>query len=174
MFIRVDVYKLPAGIYVLTLILIISIHHLNFMRMLQKTIYVLLAFALLLLGGCRDSDDSSSLEPSQRILGKWKEIARWNDYNPKLTPSGTVSEFLPDGTYYGPLGFFLGRTDGEPTYYRIESDSLYLEKDEQYEYGYQIYRYTFTDNNQLFLDHIHGMIPYSTGTPTFHIFKRIK
>ncbi|MDR2118164.1 MAG: hypothetical protein LBP25_01315 [Tannerellaceae bacterium] len=141
---------------------------------MKRLLFILCA--LLLLVGCGDNSEADGgtvtiAEPSQRILGKWKEIARWNDYNPKLTPNETVIEFLPDRTYYGPFGFYLGRTDGEPSYYRIESDSLYLERKEQ---PGQIYRCIFTDNNQFFVEHVHGYATYSMLTPKFHIFKRIK
>jgi hypothetical protein len=136
---------------------------------MKQILFIL--FALLLAGGCKDSDDSSSLEPSQRILGKWKEIARGNDRYPELTPNGTIIEFLPDGTYHGPFGFHSGMVDDDPIYYRMESDSLYLEKEEQ---SMHIYRYTFTGSNQFFAEHIHGMVPYSMDTPSFHTFKRIK
>jgi hypothetical protein len=94
--------------------------------MLQKTIYVLLAFALLLLGGCKESDDNSRMEVSpEPFLGQWQEIARGNETYPELTPDGHVIEFLKDGTMppktYHSAAWIAGReeTDHYPGGYRV-------------------------------------------------------
>jgi hypothetical protein len=175
MFIRVDVYKLPAGVYVLTLILIISIHHLNFMRMLQKTIYVLLAFALLTPGGCKDSDDNSHVEVTPELfLGQWKEIARGNETYSELTPDGHVIEFLPDGTMpqktYHSAAWIAGREKTD--HYRVDTEFLHLNSDSTD--NKYIYRYSFTGTNTLRLDLIYGMRTLLMDIPTFNIYKRIK
>jgi hypothetical protein len=175
MFIRVDAYKLPAGVYALTLILIISINHLNFMRMLQKTIYVLLALALLLLGGCKDSDNNSRMEVSpEPFLGQWQEIARGNETYPELTPDGHVIEFLEDGTMPKKTYHSATRiTDREETdRYRVDAEFLYLNSGKQdTEYTY---RYSFIGTDTLRLDLIYGIRTLSPGTPTFNIYERIK
>jgi hypothetical protein len=175
MSIDVDVYKLPAGIYVLTLILISSINHLNFMRMLQKTIYVLLAFALLLAGGCKESDDNSRMEVSpEPFLGQWQEIARGNETYPELTPDGHVIEFLEDGTMpkktYHSAAWIEGRE--ETDHYRLDTEFLYLNSDNTD--NKYIYRYSFTGTNTLRLDLIYGNTLKSMGIPTFNIYERIK
>jgi hypothetical protein len=146
--------------------------------MQQKTIYLLLACALLLLVGCGDNSEADGgtvtiSDPSQHIQGKWQDIARGNDMYPELTPSEMSIEFLSDGTYHGPYGFQDDRNDGEPSYYRIASDSLYMYR-EQGSSDLYIYRYLFIGNNQLLVNYIQGVILKTMHIPKFHIFKRIK
>jgi hypothetical protein len=141
------------------------------MKTFLKT-FLLFAFALALMSGCKD-DSEDMRAPAELILGQWQEIARGNSMNPELTPNGLTIEFLPDGTYYGPYGFHRGAS--MTAHYRLEGDSLYLyDPDvEMSPYAY-IYRYTFPGKKQLRADHIYGDITFSGGTPTFHIYERIK
>ncbi|MDR1344352.1 MAG: hypothetical protein LBJ39_03265, partial [Tannerellaceae bacterium] len=130
-------------------------------------------FLILLLSvaaGC-SKDDDDNRPPSERILGKWQEVACWNEYYPELTPRFYTIEFLPDGTYYGPYGLYGGPDDGGQTQYRIASDSLCFKREGYSDY---IYRYTFKDKSHMLVEGIYGMIPYTMNTPTFHIFERIK
>jgi hypothetical protein len=147
----------------------------------MKTFHLFIAFALLIAAGCKDSDSEKEdslvaiQDPSQHILGKWREIACGNSYYPELTPTYHVFhtvEFLPDGIYYGPYGFHRGQDDGKSSHYRIESDSLYLVRES--DSNVYIYRYLFTGKNQLLADYIYGGIEKTMTTPSFHIFERIK
>ncbi|MDR2118163.1 MAG: hypothetical protein LBP25_01310 [Tannerellaceae bacterium] len=139
--------------------------------MLQKTIYLLLAFALLLAGGCKDNNEEM-LKYQQPFLGQWQEIARGNETFPELTPDGHVIEFLTDGTMPGgtyhsrfPSG---NRTDN----YRVDAGSLYLNSGKPRD-GYT-YRYSFAGPDTLRLDLIYGMRTLSTDTPIFNIYERLK
>jgi hypothetical protein len=136
----------------------------------MKTIHLILVFTLIAIGGCKDNDKETT-DPSQLIVGKWMEIARGNSYssNPILDPTYQTIEFLADGTYNGPYGFYSGVSD--QAVYRIEADSLTLSKEGHSIY---VYRYAFTGKDLFRADGIHGTVPYSLATPTFHIYKRIK
>jgi hypothetical protein len=138
----------------------------------NKLLFLILL--LLVTAGCsKDDDDNRS--PSERILGKWQEIACGNEYYPELSSTYHVFqtiEFLPDGTYNGSLVLSLSWDDGVPSQYRIASDSLHLKR-EGYHDDY-IYRYIFTGKDRLFVEHIYGQVHMLFTTPSFHIFKRIK
>ncbi|MDR2118165.1 MAG: hypothetical protein LBP25_01320 [Tannerellaceae bacterium] len=136
--------------------------------MQQKTIYVLLAFALLLAGGCKD-DSEEMLKYQQPFLGQWQEIARGNDYYPELTPDdGHIIEFLPDGTYQAVWG-----NGGVSTrHYRVDAECVYYDNGTR-PYGH-IDRYSFTGTDTLRLDYVDGAITMSMATPTFNIYKRLK
>jgi hypothetical protein len=153
----------------------------------MKRIFFILFALLLLAAGCKDDDSEDvddslwlQMEPSERILGKWQEIARWNDAYPgppglTLTPSDSAIEFLPDGTYRGPYGLhYYNRRDKEPALYRIASDSLYLYREPDPDDHFYIYRYTFTDKNHLTADYLHGGVEKSMDVPKFHIYERLK
>jgi hypothetical protein len=141
------------------------------MKKLISILFVLLSFfALLIPTGCGDNNDEdlSLLEPAQRILGKWQEIARGNDMFPELEPDGHVIEFLADGTYHA----FLISGDVSTRSYRIDAEFVYY--DGGTPPGGHTYRYSFTGTDTLRLDYVSGNKTDSTGTPRFNIFKRIK
>jgi hypothetical protein len=139
------------------------------MRMQQKTIYLLLlAFALLTPGGCKD-DKEEMLKYQQPFLGQWQEIARGNDMLPELTPdTGHIIEFLPDGTYQAVWGSGGGTT----RHYRVDAEFVYLDSGK--DPGGHTDRYSFTGTDTLRLDYVDGAIADSPGTPTFNIYKRLK
>jgi hypothetical protein len=145
------------------------------MRMLQKTIYLLLlAFALLTPGGCKESDDNSHVEVTPELfLGQWKEIARGNETYPELTPDGHVIEFLEDGTMPQKTYHSATRRTGreEIDHYRVDTEFLHLNSDSTD--NKYIYRYSFTGTNTLRLDLIYGSTLKSMGIPTFNIYKRL-
>jgi hypothetical protein len=137
--------------------------------MQQKTIYILLALAFLLAGGCKDSDDNSHVEVTPELfLGKWQEIARGNETYPELTPDGHVIEFLEDGTYHR----FLNDGNVLTRSYRVDAEFVY------YDYGTKPYghidRYSFSSTNRLRLDYVDGPKTATMQTPDFYIYKRIK
>jgi hypothetical protein len=139
--------------------------------MQRKAFYLIpLFFALLIPTGCGDNNDEdlSLLEPAQRILGKWQEIARGNDTFPELEPDGRIIEFLPDGTYH----CFLSNGEVATRSYQIDDEFVYYDGGKGP--GGHTYRYSFTGTNTLRLDYITGVIEASMQTPTFRIFKRIK
>ena len=132
-------------------------------------------------GAKSENDDplGPRMEPAERILGKWQEVARGNDVypgfppGPVLTPSDSVVEFLPDGTYRGPYGLHhYNRRDKEPALYRMASDSLYLYREADTDDSFYIYRYLFTGNDQLAAVYLHGGIEKSMNVPKFHIYER--
>jgi hypothetical protein len=134
---------------------------------MKQILFIL--FALLLLGGCKESDDNSRIEVSpEPFLGQWQEIARGNETYPELTPDGHVIEFLTDGTYYK----FLNNGDVLIKSYRVDAEFLYLDSGKpDMEYTY---RYSFTGTNTLRLDIVYGIVQESMGTPRFNIYERIK
>jgi hypothetical protein len=134
---------------------------------MKQILFIL--FALLLAGGCKDSDDNSHVEVTPELfLGQWKEIARGNETYPELTPDGHVIEFLPDGTYHR----FLNSGDVLTRSYRVDAEFLYLDSGTIPD-GHT-YRYSFTGTDTLRLDYVDGAIELSMGTPEFHIYERIK
>ncbi|MDR2810848.1 MAG: hypothetical protein LBB84_09905 [Tannerellaceae bacterium] len=143
--------------------------------MRTHSIYFILLFALLSLGGCADKNSEEEeniegiLEPSQRILGQWQEIACGNEYNPELPPTSQTIEFFSGGTYYGAYGFHNGWNVGKADY-QIASDSLILSREGS---RIHIYRYIFIGKKQLLVDHIYGDVPYVMTIPKYHIFERI-
>jgi hypothetical protein len=140
---------------------------------MKQILFIL--FALLLAGGCKESDNNSRMEVSpEPFLGQWQEIARGNETYPELTPDGHVIEFLEDGTMpqktYHSAAWIEGRE--ETDHYRLDTEFLYLSSGmpgEEY-----TYRYRFTGTDTLRLDCVRGMVHYSMGTPTFNIYERIK
>ena len=147
---------------------------------MNKVIYLITLFLLLLAAGCKDDNEAEDglgpqIDPSERILGKWQEISYGNSYYPEIPseygrPYYTI-EFLPDGTYYGPYGLYHSIIDGEATHYRLESDSLTLYREGLSPY---IYRYIFTGNDRFLASAVYGFTGYTMLSPTFHIFERIK
>jgi hypothetical protein len=136
----------------------------------MKTLYLFFALALFLPEECRDyhdGGDTGASDPSQLILGQWKEIARGNDTYPELEPDGHIIEFLPDGTYHA----FWSNGNESTRRYETDVKFLYLDKGDIYEH---IYRYTFTGTDTLRLDYVYGDIEMSMGTPQFNIYKQIK
>ncbi|MDR1500805.1 MAG: hypothetical protein LBI58_07490 [Tannerellaceae bacterium] len=130
-----------------------------------------LFFVLMLLVAAAGCSDDDHRPPQERILGKWQEVACWNDYFPELTPRFYTIEFLPDGTYHGPYGLYSSSDDGGQTQYRIASDSLCFKREGYSDY---IYRYTFKDKSHMLVEAIYGMIPYTMDVRTSHIFERVK
>jgi hypothetical protein len=135
----------------------------------MKPIHLFLAFALLTAAGCKDS-----LDPSQQILGKWQEIARGNEMFPELEPDGHIIEFLPDGTMPGGTYHSIVMRDSQTESYRLDADFLYLGSG-KYPDGY-IYKYSFTGTDKLRLEIVDGAVYYiySTRTPKFNIYQRLK
>jgi hypothetical protein len=143
--------------------------------MKQSKLLIFILLPLLAAAGCNKDDDKDDAlthidDPSEFILGKWKEIACGNAYFPELPSRFYTVEFLPDGTYYGPHGFNMSTNDVVSLQFHIASDSLYLQKEGYSDY---IYLYNFIGKNQLLANLRYGIVPYSMNTPTFHIFERI-
>jgi hypothetical protein len=121
----------------------------------------LLFLILLLLATAGCSKDGDTDKP---FIGRWQEIGVGNEYYPELPTSGSVIEFFEDGTvdYYSPP---------RPTY-RTDAVFLYINSSKA-PMGHA-YRYTFSDSDNLRLDHAAGNIELSGGTPSFYIYKRLK
>jgi hypothetical protein len=135
--------------------------------MKQKATYLILLFALLAAGGCKDNNDEE-LKYRQPFLGQWKEIARGNDTYPELPPDGHVLEFLPDGIYhrFWDSGTELTRS------YRVDITYVYYGSGKDPD-GH-IDRYSFTGTDTLRLDYVYGLKNESMDTPTFNIYERLK
>ena len=138
---------------------------------MNKTIYLISAFLLLLVAGCKDNNEDMQ-KYLQPFLGQWKEIARGNEWFPELTPDGHVIEFLPDGTMPG--GTYHSRFPSvNPTdNYRANAEFLYLNSGKAPD-GYT-YRYAFTGADTLRLDYVAGVIPLSMDVPYFNIYERLR
>jgi hypothetical protein len=140
---------------------------------MKQILFIL--FTLLLLGGCKESDNNSRMEVNpEPFLRQWQEIARGNETYPELTPDGHVIEFLEDGTMPQKTYHSTTRRTGreEIDHYRLDTEFLYLNSDNTD--NKYIYRYSFTGTNTLRLDLIYGSTLKSMGIPTFNIYERIK
>jgi hypothetical protein len=151
---------------------------------------ILMLISAIVVGGCsKDKDknveeieiievpevpsDPEPPEPPQNVgdfyksfIGQWQEIARGNELHPELEPDGHIIEFLPNGTLPSRSG------DGSGREYRVDAEFLYFDSGRSPD-GHT-YRYTFSDPDTLRIDYAAGAKDDSMGTPTFHIYKRLK
>jgi hypothetical protein len=130
------------------------------MKLHVRTIYLLLAFALLAAGGC--GEDTSKYQ--ELFPGKWKEIARGNETDIEFFPGGRTLEFLPDGAYH--VASKTGR-------YWVDAKFLYAKMLESGFDGTNTYRYTFTGTDTLRLDFVDGVLLKMMSTYTSHIYERL-
>jgi hypothetical protein len=141
------------------------------MKNYRKILFLFFLPALLSLAGC-NSDDVPNLEnmTEQEIqalfVGEWQEIERGNNLFPELPTDGHTIEFLTNGVC-------LSSLNDERRHYSLDSEFLYLNGEKAPD-GHT-YRHTFIGSrNKLRLDYVHGFITLSGGTPSFHIYKRVK
>ncbi|MDR2810851.1 MAG: hypothetical protein LBB84_09920 [Tannerellaceae bacterium] len=134
-----------------------------------KTIYLILALALLVPTGCADNNEEQevTMEIRELFLGKWKEIARGNDLHPKLEPDGHIIEFLPDDTYHA----YFDNGEVSTSSYRIDAEFMYYDGGTPPS-GFT-YRYGFSGTDTLRLDYVTGNLTKISSTPLFNIYKRI-
>jgi hypothetical protein len=154
-------------------------------ELFMKTLCFIFAFTLFLLrGGCEGDTDVDNVDntfvavenPSQFLLGKWRETACKNPDNRELTPTFHTIEFVSGETgetYYGPYPLYIGGGDIVEARYWMEGDSLYIDA-ESASYSHYIYLPLFDGSDRLLLKYVYGDMVWSMDVPTSHTYERIK
>jgi hypothetical protein len=149
---------------------------------MKKKIMVAAILLLAGLSACNKEDFGPKYPDRQQlIIGKWEYAAEgWIDEEGveqfrEHPSSGVYTEYRPDWrikSFDGVSGKY--RDDWEV--YRIDSECLYIyTTDRTVEYGDNVYKYTFTGEDELRLDEKEGFFDDRIyPSRTIHIYKRIK